>query len=85
MIRLTDPTRVGQALAEVRQLQGMSRPACAREIAKLTGRGWRSINSQLWTWDTGACRPTLEAIGPYLTVLGLILAVDFEDEAEENP
>lgn len=80
MIRLAEPAELGQALAQVREMQGMTRPDCARAIAALTGRPWRSVNSQLWTWDTGTSKPESWAIGPYLHVLDLQLCLDFKEE-----
>lgn len=82
MIILTDPTRVGPALAEVRQLQGMGRRECARQIAEITGRTETSVNSQLWTWDVGQATPDLASLGPYLAVLGMTLALDYVEDEE---
>ena len=80
MIRLTDPTRIGPALAEVRALLGMSRHGVAKRIAQATGRASRSVAAQIWTWDNdgskpGGCRPDLRSLGPYLDALDLDLAL----------
>lgn len=83
LIRLTDPTRIGQELAQFRQMIGMSRRQCAREIAHRTGRTETSVNAQLWTWDVGTRRPELTSLVVYLQVLGVNLMLDFEPEEEE--
>lgn len=80
MIRLSDPTRIGQALASVREMLGLSRRGVARSIAEETGRSETSVNSQIWTWDMGdqskhGCAPDLASLGPYLRALDLDLAV----------
>lgn len=77
MIRIVDPTRLGQALGQVRELAGISRRACARTLAEITGRTETSVNSQLWTWDTGGNQPDLKSLGPYLKAIGVALALDF--------
>lgn len=81
MLRLTDPTRIGPALGEIRDLLGIGRRETARRMAAITGRSITSLNAQLWTWDVGSDgdkngrRPTLEKIGPYLDALGFDLAL----------
>lgn len=81
MIRLSDPTRIGPALAEIRNMLGLKRRAVARQIAKATGRTETSVNAQLWTWDKGpeeattGRRPDLASLGPYLDALDFDLAL----------
>lgn len=75
MIRLTDPTRIGPALCEVRELQLMSRRQLARKLAETTGRSETSLNAQLWTWDVGTRKPDLASLGPVLDALGYDLAL----------
>lgn len=81
MIRLTDPGRIGPALAEVRGLHGMSRRQLARTIAERTGRGITSVNAQLWGWDVGEAQPTFAALVPMLEALGYDLALIPREEA----
>lgn len=75
MIRLTDPTRIGPALAEVRNLQLTTRRQLARTIAAATGRTETSVNAQLWTWDVGTRKPDLASLGVLLDALGYDLAL----------
>jgi transcriptional regulator with XRE-family HTH domain len=81
VIVLPDPTRIGPALAEIRELQGMSRRQLARAIAAKTGRSETSVNAQLWFWDTGRTEPNLSSIGTLLDILGYRLALDPREEA----
>lgn len=80
MILVSDPAKIGPALAQVRALQGMSRRQCARLMVPLTGRTETSINAQLWTWDAGRNIPDLKSLGIYLKALGFALYLDFEKE-----
>jgi hypothetical protein len=75
MIRLTDLSGIGAALAEVRTMLGLARTDCARRIAAASGRSWRSVNSQLWTWDQGACSPDLPSLRHYLDAIDFDLAL----------
>jgi hypothetical protein len=75
MIRLTDPERIGPALAEIRNMLGLGRRQVARHIAHITGRTETSINAQLWTWDVGRRHPDLASLGPLLDALGYDLAL----------
>lgn len=78
MIALGDPSELGQALKDIRVMQGLTRREVARQIAELTGRSEMSVNSQLWTWDTGACTPEMKSLGPYLQVLGVKLGLQLD-------
>lgn len=82
MIKLPDPAKVGPALWELRTLLGISRRQAARAIAKAQGRSETSVNAQLWTWDKAVRTPDLASLGPYLKVLGVSLALEFDEEEE---
>jgi hypothetical protein len=81
MIRLTDPTRIGPVLAQVRELQLMTRRQLARAIAAKTGRTETSINAQLWTWDVGRRHPDLASLPVLLDALGYDLALIPREDA----
>jgi hypothetical protein len=81
MIRLTDPTRIGPALAEVRMLLGIGRRQLARTIAAKTGRTETSVNAQLWTWDVGTRHPDLTSLPVLLDALGYDLALIPREDA----
>jgi hypothetical protein len=85
VIRLTDPTRIGPALAEVRELQMTTRRQIARQLAEVTGRSETSLNAQLWTWDVGTRKPDLASLGTYLAALGYDLALIPREDAEPQP
>ena len=74
-IRLTDPARIGPALAEVRALLGMPRRQLARLLAERTGRSATSLNAQLWQWDNAFHAPDLASLPNVLDVLGYDLAL----------
>jgi hypothetical protein len=80
VIRLTDPTRIGPALAELRDLLGISRREVARQMATATGRSETSLNAQIWTWDVSRAKPDLVSLIPYLQVLGVELLLDFKQD-----
>ncbi len=75
MIRLTDPTRIGPALGDVRVMLGIPRRALARTIANETCRNVSSVNAQLWQWDKGHHMPDLASLPPVLLALGYDLAL----------
>jgi transcriptional regulator with XRE-family HTH domain len=79
MIRLTDPTRIGPALGQVRQLLGISRRSLARQLAAKTGRSETSVNSQLWGWENGIHAPDLASVPLLLDALGVYLALVPDD------
>jgi DNA-binding XRE family transcriptional regulator len=81
MIRLTDPTRIGPALAEVRGLLGITRRQLSRDIAAKTGRTETSVNAQLWTWDVGRRHPDLASLPLVLDALGYDLALIPREDA----
>lgn len=81
MIRLADPTRIGPALAEVRQLLGIGRRQMARALATKTGRSETSINAQLWGWDNGVHAPDLASVPLILEYLGYDLALVPREDA----
>lgn len=80
-MRLTDPTRIGAALADVRTMLGITRRQVARAIAEKTGRTETSVNAQLWTWEVPpgesslGRRPDLASLAPYLDVIEFDLAL----------
>lgn len=85
MIRVPDPTRLGPALADVRQILGMSRREAARRIAEKTGRSETSVNAQLYSWECEPGsryhrQPDLASLVPYLQILGIRLGIDFQEE-----
>jgi hypothetical protein len=75
LIRIEDPSRLGQALGEIRKMLGIPRLALAREIAAATGRSIHGVECQLKAWDGGINSPTASALGPYLEALGYDLAL----------
>lgn len=75
MIRLTDPSRIGPALAEIRELLGISRREAARRIAEVTGRSVTSVNAQMWEWDKNKRKPDLSSLGHLLDVIDFDLAL----------
>lgn len=81
MIRLTDPARLGPALAEIRALYGYTRADLARLIAANTGRTFGGVYQQLGDWDLGINNPSTRAIGPLLDVLGYDLALVPKEDA----
>jgi hypothetical protein len=81
MIRLTDPTRIGPSLGDIRVLLGIPRRALARTIANATGRDVSSVNSQLWGWDKGVHQPDLASLPVILDALGYDLALIPREDA----
>jgi hypothetical protein len=75
MIRLTDPTRIGPALGNIREMLGIGRRELARAIAAKTGRSATSVNAQLWQWDKGRHAPDLSSLALQLDILGYDLAL----------
>lgn len=85
VFRVTDPRRLGQVLAEIRSMLGISRWECAQQIAEATGRAARSVSTQLWSWDTGASKPESWSLGPYLDVIDFDLALTPRPDPEAPP
>jgi transcriptional regulator with XRE-family HTH domain len=81
MIRLTDPARIGPALAQIRALLGISRREMARTVATRTGRSVTSVNSQMWGWDNGIHAPDLASLPLLLDLLGYDLALIPQEDA----
>lgn len=75
MIRISDPTRLGQVLGTLRVTDGHTRVSVARTIADTTGRTEDGLKLMLWRWDTGRDVPTLGSLGAYLDALGYDLAL----------
>lgn len=75
MIRVADPRKLAQALAQVRDMLALSRHEVARMIAAATGRSELGINSQLWEWENGRRSPNAVSLAPYLDALDLDLAL----------
>jgi hypothetical protein len=87
MIPLHDPTRLGPALADIRQMLGISRRGAARRIAAMTGRSETSVNAQLYSWECEPGsryhrQPDLASLVPYMQVLGIFLGAHFKEEPE---
>lgn len=75
MIRITDPAKIGPALAQIRNLLGISRYELARQMAAITGRSHQATVNQLLEWDNGTNIPNARSLGPILDVLGYDLAL----------
>lgn len=75
MIRIDDATRIGPALAQIRNLLGYSRQELAVHIAETTGRNPKSIANQIAEWDRLENSPTVSKLGPLLDALGYQLAL----------
>lgn len=75
VIRISDPTRLGQTLGTLRITHGHTRVNIARTIANTTGRTEDGLKLMLWRWDTGRDVPTLSSLGAYLNALGYDLAL----------
>ena len=69
MIRIDDATRIGPALAQVRNLLGYSRQELATHIAEVTGRNPKSVANQIAEWDRLENSPTVSKLGPLLDAL----------------
>lgn len=75
MIRIADPSNLGPALRDIRNLLGYNRRQLAQAVAEATGRGLPGVYSQLREWDHGKHSPTAKALGPVLAALGYDLAL----------
>jgi transcriptional regulator with XRE-family HTH domain len=75
MIRVADPALLGPALAQIRNLLGISRYALARQIAEAKGRSLQACINQLAEWDHGVNSPNVKSLGPVLDALGYDLAL----------
>lgn len=86
MLVVPDPTQLGQCLAQVRDLLGMTRLDAAKKMAEISGRDVKSCFSQIWTWDVGQGVPKLPALAPYMQAMGVRLAIDLggDDEKAER-
>jgi hypothetical protein len=74
MIRISDPTRLGQTLGTLRITTGWGRRELARHLA--TTRGTEAAhNLNLWSWDTGRRHPSVESLPDYLKALAVDLAL----------
>jgi hypothetical protein len=80
-VRLTDPTRIGPALGDIRVMLGIPRRALARTLANATCRNVSSLNAQLWQWDKGHHMPDLASLPAYLDALGYDLALVPKEDA----
>lgn len=74
MIRISDPTRLGQILGTLRVTEGWGRRQLARHLAEARGTEG-TWNLSLWRWDTGKGQPSLDGLAPYLAALGYDLAL----------
>lgn len=83
MLHIANPAQLGQALGEVRQLLKIPRRELALRIAEGTHGQHTvdSVNTQLWSWDTGATVPSLPALPPLSAALAVDLALVFRDDA----
>lgn len=81
MIRIQDPSRLGEALGEIRQLLGITRVGLARQIAEADGRSVHGVENQLKAWDSGANAPTTSKLGPVLEALGYDLGLMPREDA----
>lgn len=75
MIRIDDPANLGAALLQLRTMLQLGRRELSRDIAALTGRDARAVNSQLWGWENGDYAPNPTSMGPLLEALGWQLAL----------
>lgn len=75
MIRLTDLTKIGPALYDMREMLGISRRSAARQVAEATGRTETSCNAQIWEWDRNKREPGLSSMRYLLDVLDVDLAL----------
>jgi transcriptional regulator with XRE-family HTH domain len=75
MIRVTDPAKLAPALAQIRNLLGISRYALACQIADATGRPKQSVINQLLEWDNGTNSPNVRSLADVLDALGYDLAL----------
>lgn len=74
-IRIKDPSNLGIALRDIRNLLGYNRRELARTIAQATGRSEAGVYRQIQEWDAGLHSPTSRALGPILDALGYDLAL----------
>jgi transcriptional regulator with XRE-family HTH domain len=81
MIRVADPAKLGPALAQIRNLLGISRYALARQIAEAKGRSLQACINQLAEWDHGVNSPNVKSLGPVLAALGYDLALIPREDA----
>ena len=81
MIRIANPAEIGQALANIRDMLGISRGDLAQQIAAKKGRHVRSIENQLMEWDRGANAPNAKSLGCVLEALGYDLALVPREDA----
>lgn len=81
MIRIANASKLGPALADVRNMLGLSRPDHARLIVAINGRSLKGTINQLHDWDKGINAPGGRALGPALQALGYDLALVPREEA----
>jgi len=75
MIRIADPSNLGTALRDIRNLLGYNRREIARTIAEATERHEGGVYRQIQEWDRGIHSPTARALGPVLDALDFDLAL----------
>jgi hypothetical protein len=75
VIRVSDPAKLGPALAQIRNLLGIPRHALAVQIAQAKGRSVQGVTNQLLEWDNGTNTPNARSLGPVLDALGYDLAL----------
>jgi hypothetical protein len=75
VIRIADPSNLGTALRDIRNVLGYNRRELARTIAAATGRVESGVYRQLAEWDYSVHSPTARALGPILDALGFDLAL----------
>jgi transcriptional regulator with XRE-family HTH domain len=72
-----DLANAGPELRDLRELRGVSRAALARRVAARTGANARTLESQLWAWETGKTTPTPRNLADCLAALNF--RVDVRD------
>jgi hypothetical protein len=75
VIRIADPSNLGIALRDIRNVLGYNRRELARTIAAATGRHEGGVYRQIQEWDRGIHSPTARALGPVLEALDFDLAL----------
>lgn len=80
-IRITDPGKLGPALAQIRNLLGLSRSDLGRLVEAATGRDMLGVVKQVQQWDEGKHSPNAGSLGPVLEALGYDLALIPKEDA----
>lgn len=80
---ILDLTNIGPELRDLRELRGMRRAAVARRMEAAGHGNARTLESQLWAWETGKTEPTPTTVAHILGALGY--RVDVRDARPAAP